>query len=86
MQQIAPVANGAMTSDTTGYVSDLDTPLLMFSERDIWTLRDAAEGVLITGGIGSGKSSGSGAAIFKSYLSLIQNIHRRHQTYQVPSF
>ncbi len=68
MQQIATMPNGVGDA-ATGYVSDLDTPLLMFSERDIWTLRDAAEGVLITGGIGSGKSSGSGAAIFKSYLS-----------------
>ena len=69
MQQIATVsANTIPASAATGYVSDLDTPLLMFSERDIWTLRDAAEGVLITGGIGSGKSSGSGATLFKSYL------------------
>ncbi len=52
-----------------GYVHDLDTPLLMFSEADVWTLRHAAEGVFITGGIGSGKSSGSGALIAKSYLS-----------------
>ena len=52
-----------------GYVTDLDTPLLMFSDRDIWTLRDAAEGgVLITGGTGSGKSSSSGALLARSYL------------------
>ena len=52
----------------SGYVSDLDTPFLMFSEDDVWTLRDACEGVFITGGVGSGKTSGSGAAIAKAYL------------------
>lgn len=57
-----------MTAPGAGYVHDLDTPLLMFSPADVWTLRDAAEGVLITGGIGSGKSSGSGAALAKAYL------------------
>lgn len=46
----------------------LDTPLLCLSPVDYWTIRDACEGVLITGATGSGKSSGSGAAIAKAYL------------------
>jgi hypothetical protein len=47
----------------------LDTPLLQLSPTDIFTIRDACEGVHITGSIGSGKSSGSGEAFAKSYLS-----------------
>ena len=62
MQQIAAApANVIPATTATGYVSDLDAPLLMFSEYDVWDLRSACEGALITGGIGSGKSSGSGA-------------------------
>jgi len=40
------------------YVSDLDTPLLRLSDKDYFTLRDAAEGVAVFGAIGSGKTSG----------------------------
>lgn len=39
------------------------TPLLRFGRRDVWRARDAFEGVSILGGVGSGKSSGSGQAI-----------------------
>lgn len=48
----------------------MDTPLLRFSdhEADCWTLRDAYEGCQIFGRSGSGKSSGSGQAIAKSFL------------------
>lgn len=52
----------------TGYVSDLDTPLLMFNEFDVYDLRSAASGILCMGGTGSGKSSSSGALIARSYL------------------
>ena len=40
----------------------LELPLVRFSERkeDVWTLRDACQGVLIMGENGSGKTSGSG--------------------------
>lgn len=62
---VAPINSSA---PQLGYVHDLDTPLLMFSEHDVWRLRDAAEGVFVTGGIGSGKSSGSGEMLAKSYL------------------
>lgn len=48
----------------------MDLPLLCFSDdaEDDWTLRDAVRGVQIFGGIGSGKSSGSGQTLALSYL------------------
>lgn len=50
------------------YVSDLDAKLLQLSPQDYFTLRDACQGVAITGSIGSGKTSGSGAALAGAYL------------------
>jgi hypothetical protein len=50
------------------FVSDLDTPLLQLSLHDPFTLRDACAGVHIFGGIGSGKTSGSGKALAGAYL------------------
>ena len=47
---------------------DLDTPLYHFNESEHFTIRQACEGVQIFGGIGSGKTSGSGAALAKSFL------------------
>jgi len=47
---------------------DLDTPLLRLSPKDRFTLRDAMQGVSIMGGIGSGKTSGSGQALASAYL------------------
>mgnify|MGYP000011737968 CR=1 FL=1 len=49
---------------------DLETCLIKFSnkEQDYWTIRDAVRGTQIFGGIGSGKSSGSGKSIAKSFL------------------
>ncbi|PTX92330.1 TraM recognition domain-containing protein [Opitutus sp. ER46] len=46
----------------------LDEILLSFSSSDHFTVRDACEGVQIFGGIGSGKTSGSGALLARSYL------------------
>jgi hypothetical protein len=48
----------------------LDAPLFSLSRypEDAFTLRQAVEGVLIMGGIGSGKSSGSGKKLLKKYL------------------
>lgn len=51
-----------------GRKKDLDAPLLRLTPWDNFTLRDACQGVLVTGGIGSGKTSGSGAALAKAYL------------------
>lgn len=63
------------TLDLTNRITDLKTPILNFnlqvnrnSPWDSWTLRDAVRGVQIFGGIGSGKSSGSGATLAKAYL------------------
>jgi len=47
----------------------LDTPLYQFNNREPFTIRNACEGVQIFGGIGSGKSSGSGASLARSYLN-----------------
>jgi len=49
---------------------DLDHPLVKFSndKKDWWTIRDAVRGTQIFGGIGSGKSSGSGKTIAKAFL------------------
>jgi len=50
----------------------LDAPLIKF-EGDlgttVWTIRDAVEGVQIFGGIGSGKTSGSGRLFAYKYLA-----------------
>lgn len=50
--------------------TNLDHPLIKFSKnpQDWWTLRDAVRGTQIFGGIGSGKSSGSGKTIAKSFI------------------
>ena len=47
---------------------DLDTILYRFNDTEPFSIRQACEGVQIFGGIGSGKTSGSGAALAKSYL------------------
>lgn len=47
-----------------------DLPLVEFNGgADKWTLQDACEGTLVLGATGSGKTSGSGATIAKSFLS-----------------
>jgi len=49
----------------------LDYPLIRFSKdnpADWWTIGDAVRGVQIFGGIGSGKSSGSGKTLAYSFL------------------
>ncbi|MEM6806050.1 MAG: TraM recognition domain-containing protein [Bacteroidota bacterium] len=50
--------------------TNLRYPLINFSydEKDKWYLEDAVRGVQIFGGIGSGKSSGSGKTIAYSFL------------------
>lgn len=50
---------------------DLDKTLLSFSSdnKSDWTIREAVEGVQIFGGIGSGKTSGSGRKIAHKFLS-----------------
>jgi len=50
---------------------DLDNSLIDFSgnEKNSWTIRQAVEGVQIWGGIGSGKTTGSGRVLALKYLS-----------------
>ena len=48
---------------------DLDTPILHLGDGVTWTARNAVEGVQIFGGIGSGKTTGSGETLAKKYLS-----------------
>jgi len=47
----------------------LDYPILWWTQQDDWTVRDACEGTFILGSIGSGKTSGSGSFIAKSFIS-----------------
>ncbi|MCF2491121.1 type IV secretory system conjugative DNA transfer family protein [Dyadobacter sp. CY347] len=50
---------------------DLDQPIIELAsptERNYWTIRHAVEGVQIFGGIGSGKTSGSGRMLALKYL------------------
>lgn len=49
-------------------ILDLDSALLRLTPWDSFTLRDAVQGISIMGGIGSGKTSGSGKSIAYSYL------------------
>ena len=50
--------------------SILDIPFLELSESDFLTVRDACQGIHIFGGIGSGKTSGSGKAIALEFLKM----------------
>jgi len=50
---------------------NLDNPLIEFKSSfgsSFWTIRNAVEGVQIFGGIGSGKTSGSGRFLALKYL------------------
>ncbi|MFT3784743.1 MAG: hypothetical protein QM770_01075 [Tepidisphaeraceae bacterium] len=42
--------------------------LLAFDGGDRWTLQDAVEGTLVMGSVGSGKTSGSGSIIARSFM------------------
>lgn len=51
----------------------MEYPIIKFSKdepKNWWTIRDAVRGVQIFGGIGSGKSSGSGKTLALKYLQL----------------
>lgn len=52
-------------------IHDLDTPLFHVADgkgMSPWTIRNAVEGTAIFGGIGSGKTSGSGRTIARKFL------------------
>ena len=62
-------------ADKQDFISELSDPIIRFCldgityrREDWWTLRHAFQGVQIFGGIGSGKSSGSGRMLALSYL------------------
>ncbi|GIT93306.1 hypothetical protein JANAI62_37430 [Jannaschia pagri] len=59
----------ALSASPVSYHHRLGTPLLRFGRRDVWRLRDACEGTGILGGVGSGKTSGSGQTIAASFLT-----------------
>lgn len=40
------------------------------SDSDVWRIRDACEGTVIFGAVGSGKTSGSGSAIARAFLQV----------------
>lgn len=46
-----------------------DKPLLTLSARDVFSIRDACQGVQIFGGTGSGKTSGSGRHLALAYMA-----------------
>ena len=46
----------------TDYIRDADTVLLKLNSKDVFTLRNAYEGVFVLGGTGSGKTSAFGKA------------------------
>lgn len=46
----------------------MDNALLRLSSHDVFTVRDACQGVAVFGSIGSGKTSGSGQALATAYL------------------
>lgn len=55
----------------TGHQWPDDIPLIAWGEENaphVWTLKNAFEGVLIMGATGSGKTTGSGAAIAEAFL------------------
>lgn len=47
---------------------DLSTPLLCFSDRDVYRLSDAVMGTIVLGATGSGKSTGPGCALAEAFL------------------
>lgn len=47
----------------------MDRPLLQLSPMDAWTIRESFNGTSCMGGTGSGKTSGSGAAIARAFLN-----------------
>ncbi|MEL6930803.1 MAG: hypothetical protein AAFO95_19550, partial [Cyanobacteria bacterium J06600_6] len=75
-EEVPPPKPSGSTIDWSSRITDLDTPLLQFNIAgnmaddldNLWRLRDAVRGVQIFGGIGSGKSSGSGQTLALTYL------------------
>lgn len=62
------LTNSPRRSGPENIGDELDTPLLWLSPSDPLTMRQATQGIFITGVTGSGKTSGSGAALARSLL------------------
>ena len=52
------------------FTPTLTTPVLQFGKKDHLYIADAMEGICILGGVGAGKTSGSGNALARGYLRL----------------
>ena len=65
MSLVTSLSRAVMGRD---YLWQMDAPLLLLPVGNRFALRDAFEGVHIMGGIGSGKTSGSGAMLARQYL------------------
>lgn len=52
----------------SGFVAELNAPLLQLGPKDAITLANACQGIAIFGGTGSGKTSGSARALAHAYL------------------
>jgi len=63
-------SNGPNSTDRArqSHSFPLELPLFRFTKHDWLSLRDAFEGIHIFGGLGSGKTSGSGQTIAHSFL------------------
>src|ERR1700685_1819856 len=68
MRPAALHAQGGDAMTFLPFVSSLDAPLLKLSRLSDFTFEDATKGVHIFGGIGSGKTSGSGKMLAGAYL------------------
>ncbi len=56
------------TPVVSGFLTDMDAPLVKLDEHHALTLRNAFEGIQIFGSTGSGKTSGSGEILAHAYL------------------
>ena len=50
------------------FITNPDAPLLLLNEQDSLTLKQAFEGIHVFGAPGSGKTSGSGQTIARSFM------------------
>lgn len=58
-----------LPSQPRPYQLGMEHALLTFPKSDLWTIRDSFEGTQVFGESGSGKTSGSGAHLARSFLS-----------------
>ncbi len=66
--QPVKIANRTIRANPASYLSNIHTPLVRLSPKDRLTIEDFFAGVHVTGGNGSGKTSGSGQTMAKAFL------------------